>query len=266
MKMEYILYVGLAIIIGFVMFTNIGCGKEKFPGTKSEYLGYDRYDFTLEGRDCIIVCPHEPVKGKYWIWRARFFEHFPQVDKEMLARGFYLVYIDVADMFGSPKAVAVWDMYYDYLVNQHNFAKKTVLEGLSRGGLIIYNWAIKNPEKVYCLYGDAPVCDLKSWPGVKRQEMLDAYGFTEQEALEYTGNPVDNLEPLARAGVPILHVVGDADKTVSVAENTAIVEERYNALGGKIKVIHKPGVGHHPHSLEDPAPIVEYILDCVGIE
>ena len=39
-----------------------------------------------------------------------------------------------------------------------------------------------------------------------------------------------------------------------------VQQQRYQALGGRIHVIGKPGVGHHPHSLEDPAPIVDYIL------
>ena len=60
--------------------------------------------------------------------------------------------------------------------------------------------------------------------------------------------------------IPLLHVVGDADKVVPVSENTAIVEKRYKALGGQIQVIHKKGVGHHPHSLKDPKPIVDFIL------
>ncbi len=84
--------------------------------------------------------------------------------------------------------------------------------------------------------------------------------MTEEQALKAACNPIDLLEPLARAKVPLLHVVGDADEVVPVAENTAILDERYKALGGSIQVIHKPGVGHHPHSLKDPAPIVEFIL------
>jgi len=47
------------------------------------------------------------------------------------------------------------------------FAEKPALIGLSRGGLYCYNWAIENPDKVACIYGDAPVCDMKSWPGGK---------------------------------------------------------------------------------------------------
>ena len=88
---------------------------------------------------------------------------------------------------------------------------------------------------------------------------LKAYGLSEKEALEFRGNPIDNLEPLAKAGVPLLHVCGDADPVVPIEENTDILEKRYRKLGGTVTVIRKPGVGHHPHSLKDPTPIVEFI-------
>jgi len=243
-----------------------------FPGERSTFHSYVRYDFLHEGRPCIVVAPKVVAEGKPWIWRARFFGHEPQTDLALLERGFHLVYIDVAGLFGAPKAIAIWDGFYAYLTETHGFAGKVVLEGMSRGGLIVYNWAAKNPDKVHCIYADAPVCDFKSWPGGKGAgpgdaaswtRCLAAYDMTEEEALRATCNPVDNLAPLARAGVPLLHVVGDADEVVPVAENTAILEERYKALGGSIQVIHKPGIGHHPHSLQDPAPIVEFILASI---
>jgi len=71
---------------------------------------------------------------------------------------------------------------------------------------------------------------------------------------------VDNLEPLAKARVPLLHVYGEADTVVPWEENTGIVVERYRKLGGTIKLIPKPGIAHHPHGLADPTPIVEFIL------
>ena len=69
-----------------------------------------------------------------------------------------------------------------------------------------------------------------------------------------------HCEPSQKQGVAIIHVVGDADDAVPVPANTAIVETRYHQLGGEIKVIHKPGVGHHPHGLDDPTPVVDFIL------
>lgn len=240
-----------------------------FAGEKSSFQSFDRYDFTYDGRACIVVVPKTVAAGKPWIWRARFFGHEPQTDVALLERGYHLVYIDVAGLYGAPKAVRIWDRFYAYLTQTHGFARKAVLEGMSRGGLIVYNWAAENPDKVCCIYADAPVCDIKSWPGGKGAsrgdagcwaECLKAYEMTEEQALKASCNPIDHLEPLAKAGVPLLHVVGDADDVVPVSENTAILEERYKALGGSIQVIHKPGIGHHPHSLQDPAPIVDFIL------
>jgi hypothetical protein len=55
-------------------------------------------------------------------------------------------------------------------------------------------------------------------------------------------------------------VVGDADEVVPVSENTELLYKRLKALGWQMEIIHKPGVGHHPHSLKDPKPIVDFIL------
>ena len=244
-------------------------GAETFPGKQGNFHGFAMFDFQRSGVHCKIVTPRKADEGKPWIWRARFWGHEPQLDIALLERGWYVAYCDVSNLFGSPKAVKRWDNFYHFATTKHGFHKRPVLEGMSRGGLIIYNWAKANPEKVTCIYGDAPVCDFKSWPAGmgkgKRSEgawkaCLVAYGFTDAEALLFKGNPVDGLGPLAKAGVPLIHVVGDADSVVPLAENTAILEGRYRKLRGLIKVIHKPGVGHHPHSLKNPKPLVDFIL------
>jgi len=242
---------------------------EDFPGKKSTWQDYARYDFKVGDANCRVVTPDKVAHGKPWIWRARFWGHEPQTDLLLLAKGWHVVYCEVGGLFGSPRAVERWNRFYDFLTSKHGFAKKTALEGMSRGGLIMYNWAANNPNLVAAIYGDAPVCDFKSWPGGRGQgngspdawkQCLAAYGFTEAEALEFKGNPVDRLASLAMAGIPILHVVGDADKVVPINENSDLIEARYKVLGGNIRVIHKPSVGHHPHSLKDPEPIVEFFL------
>lgn len=40
----------------------------------------------------------------------------------------------------------------------------------------------------------------------------------------------------------------------------SLFEKKYTEYGGNIKMIVKPGVGHHPHSLEDPQPVIDFIL------
>ena len=101
---------------------------------------------------------------------------------------------------------------------------------------------------------------LQKLAGRQRRRAWIGRRLAEEQALAYPGNPVDNLAPLAKAGIPILAVIGEADEVVPVAENTDLVEQRYRAIGGTIKVIRKPGCKHHPHSLPDPAPIVEFVI------
>jgi len=240
-----------------------------FPGKKSMWNGFYRYDFTVSGKPVLVVAPKSIAPGKPWAWHGEFFGHKPNPDLALLGRGFHIVYMSVPDMLGAPEAVAHWNALYAELTEKHGFAGKVALVGLSRGGLYCYNWAAANPDKVACIYADAPVCDFKSWPGAfgkgKRSDrdwqlVLEHYGFkSDAEAKAYTKNPVDNLAPLAAANVPLLHVFGDADEVVPWEENTRIVAERYKQLGGNIVLIRKPGVRHHPHGLDDSTPIVDFI-------
>ena len=233
---------------------------------RSKWEGYERLDFTVDGRPCLLIVPKAAAEGKPWIWRTEFFGHEPQGDLALLAHGFHVAYMDVQNMYGAPVALDHMDKFYAHLTKQYGLSPKVALEGFSRGGLFAFNWAARNPDHVSCIYADAPVCDFKSWPAKHSEENWErckkVYGLTEEQAQKYRFNPVDNLAPLAKAKIPLLHVCGDADDVVPINENTLVVKERYEKLGGPIKVIVKPGVNHHPHSLKDPTPIVEFVLQA----
>lgn len=242
-----------------------------FTGKTSDWNGFTRYDFEVDGRPVLVVVPEKAAPGRPWVWHGEFFGHKPDPDLALLKKGFHIAYMSVPDMLGSPHAVAHWNVFYKELTERYGLSKKVALVGLSRGGLYCYNWAAANPDKVACIYADAPVCDFKSWPGGKGKGkgsprdwklVLEQYGFKDEtEALAYTKNPVDNLEPLAKAKVPLLHVIGDADDVVPWDENTGVIADRYAKLGGKCQVIVKKGVGHHPHGLKDSTPIIDFIFE-----
>jgi pimeloyl-ACP methyl ester carboxylesterase len=243
---------------------------QPFSGKRSDYRGYRRYDFVVDGCPAIVVVPRQAAAGKLWIWRAEFFDAFPQADLALLADGFHLVYINVGNTFGCPDALKHWDVLYRELTGEHGLSRKPVLEGLSRGGLYCFNWAADHPRQVACILADNAVLDFKSWPGGKGkgkgsagdwQKLLADYRFSsEAEALAYKKNPVDNLQPLAQAKVPLFLLCGDADDVVPYPENGALVQQRYEKLGGPVTVLIKQGLGHHPHGLTDPSPAVEFIL------
>lgn len=264
--------------LGFLLAAGICHAAETppFPGQTSDWNGFTRYDFEVNGRAVLVVTPKTSAPGNPWVWHGEFFGHKPAPDIALLKRGFHIVYLRVPDMLGSPEAVGHWNALYAELTGKYGFARKCALVGLSRGGLYCYNWAAANPEKVACIYGDAPVCDFKSWPGGKGKGrgsprdwklVLERYGFeSDDDALKYDRNPVDRLAPIAQAKVPLLHVYGDADDVVPWEENTGLIAERYRKLGGQITLIAKPGVGHHPHGLDDSTPIVEFIARHAAVK
>ncbi len=235
------------------------------------FYGFQGYEFDFNGREAKIVVPKNVAKGKPWVWRARFWGHEPQLDIALLERGFHLVFCNVAELYGNEESLSAWNNFYKFLTKA-GLAKKSVMEGMSRGGFYIYRWAAKYPKRVKAVYADAPVLDIKSWPGGKGKSsgspeewqlfMNDFQLNDENAALSFNGNPLDLTKRIAKGGFPLLHVVGDADEVVPVDENTALFERKIKDSGGEITIIDKAGVGHHPHSLQNPQPIVDFILQA----
>ena len=160
------------------------------------------------------------------------------------------------------------EMFYQYIIEEEGLNKKADLFGFSRGGLYSVNYTVKNPETISTLYLDAPVMNVTSWPGgygaserysKEWEECKAVYHLTDENALEFRGNPLDKMPQLLKAGIRIMLVAGAVDSVVPYQENGANLARYYEENGGQIKVIVKPDCDHHPHSLEDPAPIVEYI-------
>jgi pimeloyl-ACP methyl ester carboxylesterase len=164
-----------------------------------------------------------------------------------------------------------WDEFYETMTQQHGLASKVALEAVSRGGLFVYRWAARHPDRVACIYADVPVCDFKSWPlGQGRgigdqktwQNLLKQYGFTEEQALAYRKNPIDVLAPIAKAKIPLLHIVTMNDRIVPPSENTLILAERYRSLEGEIEVIEiekGPRVKGHHFDHPNPTRVADFI-------
>ena len=240
--------------------------SQPFPGLKGKWKGFDQYTFAYQDREAIVVCPKHAATGNPWIWRPAFFGAFASVDEELLRRGFHVAYYDLTHLYGSPRARKSGTDFYWNMVRMYGLSPKVTLEGFSRGGMFAYNWAADHPDKVACIYVDAPVCNVFSWPGRSPENaglwkgLLEEWGLTDDQMNSFSGNPIDRLKPLADAGIPVICVCGDSDKVVPFSENSAIVRQRYTAMGAPFELILKPGVDHHPHSLSDPAPVVDFII------
>ena len=252
---------------------------DNIPSTKtySSFHGYQCADFVADGRNCKIVQPKLAAVGHPWVWRARFWGHEPQTDIALLERGYHIVYCDVVELLGNQESIAIWDKFYD-LAHKAGLAKKAVMEGMSRGAVYIFNWAAANPGKLACVYADNPLLNMNVWteemlnlPAGTKNDMFEAFKksyqlTTPEEVRQFRGGPMELVKQIVKGHYPILVLCADEDEAVPLAENAILFEKKIKALNGNITVIHKPGFKHHPHSLPDPTPIVDFIVKAVAGE
>jgi len=207
--------------------------------------------FAMEGRPAFLIFPEKPKAGPIpWILYAPTLRGLPGgAEKWMFERflkaGIAIAGVDVGESYGSPKGRAVYSALHEHLVTKRGMAKQACLLARSRGGLMLYCWAAENPEKVRCITGIYPVCNIASYPGLKRA--CGAYGLTVEklEAELAKHNPIDRLAALAKAKVPIFHIHGDKDRVVPLDKNSVIIKERYDQLGGPMILEVVKGQGHN---------------------
>ena len=188
----------------------------------NEKFQWERLKF--ESRDAFIIMPDKHIKGE---------------------AGIAVAGINIGESYGSPEGCKIYTKFHKFLRTERGLDQKACLLARSRGGLMLYNWAAENPNKVKCIAGIYPVCDLRSYPGLNRA--APAYGMTVDALAKSLGinNPVEKLKPLADAKVPIFHSHGNVDRVVPLKSNSGDVAKRYQRLGGKMQLVVPNGQGHN---------------------
>ncbi len=176
---------------------------------------YDRYEFRIDGArmPVSVIVPREAAPGKPWVFRADFVTRDAAVDLALLGKGFHVVTGPVPTDADGP-SLQEWNAVYKYLTD-HGLSKRPVLEGAGGAAGAAYAWAIENPDKVSCVYAENPIL---------RSHMTKA-------------QPLDRLDVLAKAGVPLLHVCGSRDPWLE--SQTRVPGEALQGAG-------RPGHGDRP--------------------
>lgn len=198
---------------------------------------YDRYDETTSSQwgltGLSVIAPKTAAPGKPWVFRADSIRRDAVIDQGLLARGFHIVIPPLTAQSGPVHTQ--WNNAYQLMVN-HGFSRKPVLEGAGTSAGEAYAWAVDNSEKVACIVGHNPA--LRS--------------------LLSTKPLLESLDPLAKAGVPILHVCDKTDPWFN--EHTRLVEHRYKELGGQATVVINSHEGSLPLSAADQARVLDFIV------
>jgi len=191
-----------------------------------------------------VLVPKNPAAGKPWVLRAdRIDRTTSEVDLALLAKGYYIVAPPL--LAGRGPQREDWDAVYQ-LMTDAGFSKKPALEGVGAGAGEAYAWAVENADKVSCIYGENPVL---------RGTMVTKGNPDENAKVPH----IDDLSPLAKAGVSILHVCGSLDPWLD--RETRVAEKKYKELGGNFTVIIKQGEGHFAVGPQDPKPVVNFIVE-----
>jgi len=240
------------------------------PAKPSKDLPVPGEVFEVQGHTAFLISPKQPAETNPWVWYAPSLAPYPgPEEKWMFERftdaGIAVAGIDVGESYGSPEGRALYTSLYERLVEQRGFSKKPCLLARSRGGLMLYNWAVEHPECVGAIAGIYPVCDIRSYPGLDKA--CGAYGMTEEQLagqLE-AHNPVSRVEPLAKARVPIFHIHGDSDDTVPLEANSSALAQQYNRYGGQMEIMVIKGRGHDmwPGWFQSEE-LVDFVIASVG--
>ncbi|MFZ9937913.1 MAG: GDSL-type esterase/lipase family protein [Luteolibacter sp.] len=207
--------------------------------------------FTIEGRTAFLIQPenHDTTRPTPWVWYAPTLPRLPGGEEKWMfekftAAGIAVAGIDVGESMGNLQGRAWFTAFYRELVSNRGLSPRPCLLARSRGGLMLYNWAAEHPDKLAAIAGIYPVCNPASWPGLARTSA--AYGISEQAFAAQLADhsPIERLGPLAKAGIPIFHLHGDNDTVVPLNENSGLLKQRYDSLGGKMTLDIIPGGGH----------------------
>ncbi len=207
--------------------------------------------FLVKERPAFLISPKpDPAaKTRPWVWYAPTLPGLPATEEKwmfqkFLDAGIAVAGIDVGESFGSPDGRAQYSALYQELTEQRSLSKKPCLLARSRGGLMLYNWAVEHPDSVGCIAGIYPVCNLQSYPGINNA--CGAYKLTAQQLTDDLArhNPVSRVESLAKAKVPIFHIHGDMDRTVPLDANSGEIAKQYEKHGGTMILSVVKGGGH----------------------
>ena len=244
----------LPVVLLLVLAISISQAQDEPKVKPVKTLILDGESFLLNDRPAFIMWPAQEKRQtpQPWIMYSPTLPGTPDrhekwMHEQFMDAGIAVAGIDIGEAYGSPAGRKHFSALYRELTKNRGFAAKPCLLGRSRGGLWSSSWAIHNPGKVAGLAGIYPVFDLTTYPGLKRA--APAYGMTEPElkASLKQHNPIEKVDVMAKAKIPVFIIHGDVDKVVPLKENSNALMEKYQQSGsGNIAdIIIVKGQGHN---------------------
>jgi pimeloyl-ACP methyl ester carboxylesterase len=267
----------------------LAIGEESTPKEYGE-----RIEFRVRGKRAFLILPKDWKDAKTpqpWIWYAPVLEErFPNewhdwLFYRLVRRGVVIAGIDAGESWGNIPGRKTYSLFYSRTVKKYNLRPKAILFCESRGMLMGLNWAAENADKVAAVGAVYPVCRIDASPFFARTYDLASHLLSESEysnllrdqklnarnleLLEQhlkDHNPLDRLEPLAKANVPMLLLHGLDDRMVPAIDHSGALVRRYRKLGGRAGLVLYDGCKHEPSDLFFQSErMLDFLLTQAGV-
>lgn len=216
-----------------------------------------------------IAVPDTVAEGDHWVYQAEFYGHRDAAlatARQFVRDGWYTVTLGgIGDTYGCDDTLRVMNEFQQKLVQHFGLNEKCVMMGVSRGGLYSARYALAYPQNVAGLYLDAPVQDIRSWPGSRElreaglvtssefrgsgggrdqytikgmsewEGCKKAFGLTsDAEAIaDRTASPIWHYDELMQSGIPVLLQISRTDTCVPYEENGLKMYQAFRDGGAK---------------------------------
>ncbi len=231
---------------------------------------FETKKFLFKDREAILVFPKENAT-KNWAFKTEYWGSFPEIEIELLKKGFHIAYLKNRSRFATIDDCNAKAEFADFLSREYSLSAKCVPVGYSCGGAQAVAFAGLFPEKIQCMFIDAPVLNFCDFPGrlndevcepIWENEFVKAYpGITRAKLFDFKNHPINYLPVIIKNKIPVIMLYGDKDTVVDYYKNGKLMELEYmgNSL---LTVVERTGQGHHPHGGEiyHQKKVVDFII------
>ncbi len=230
----------------------------------SNWNGFLQEEFIFEERRATIVFPEKANEGRFWSLKMVYKDPFPNTEIALLKAGFHVLYLDINCRWANDRDNEMRARFVDFVTQKYNLNKRFCPIGMSAGGSHSISFASRFPEKVAAMFLDAPVVDFASCPSNYPEWMEKEFypNFKERTPSEIKNapeNPVNRLDELVKHNIPLILLYGDKDEVVIWEENGIHLYNAYIKAKAPVSLILREGQAHHPHGLDDPSVIVDFL-------
>lgn len=221
--------------------------------------GYECEEFEFDSKKAVIVFSKERVENGNWLLKTEYWGAYPQVEIEMLKRGFCVAYVENETRFATESDCKRKAEFVKFVSEKYSLRDKCIPVGYSCGGAHAVNFAGYYPECVCCLFIDAPVLNFCDFPGklndekcesVWKNEFVAAYpGITRAKLFDFPNHPINRTAVLKEHKIPIILMYGTEDQTINYDRHGRLLELEYADSPELLTVIPRPFQGHHPHGM-----------------